>query len=248
MSTHSQAKSIVALNGPSVSRELIFVPLGMFRNVGDALRGLVVPPCTSPGANAPAIARLPGAPRESVLLLDRSPSMDLTDWKPSRIAAAKKSAQAFVERLASEEPEARVTVIAYDCHADLLVPSTSASDVKTIVDAVQALRSGTGTNITDALRLALSILGSSSGPAQVVLLTDGHHNLGPRPSHIVKRLRARATVDCVGIGGKPADVDEALLRRIASPRADGTPRYRWIGHPDQLVQHFRQLAARITRA
>ena len=56
------------------------------------------------------------------------------------------------------------------------------------------------------------------------------------------------TIDCVGIGGEPSDVDEPLLRAIASFHADGvTPRYAFIGDKSNLIEKFEELAGRITR-
>jgi len=62
------------------------------------------------------------------------------------------------------------------------------------------------------------------------------------------RLRDIATVECVGIGGTPEEVDEDLLRYIASSYPDGSKRYRWIGDRKRLVEHFHNLAGGITRA
>lgn len=44
------------------------------------------------------------------------------------------------------------------------------------------------------------------------------------------------------------EVNEEILKSIASCHPDGTPRYRWIGDKEQLVEHFKQLAGRITRS
>ena len=52
---------------------------------------------------------------------------------------------------------------------------------------------------------------------------------------------------CIGIGGAPHDVDEPLMKHIASEYPDGSKRYRWIGDKERLAQHFHCLAGRITR-
>src|SRR5262245_54038782 len=52
-------------------------------------------------------------PRDAVLLIDASPSMTEQDWPPDRLTAAKRAAITFVNRLAAEEPRARVAVVAY---------------------------------------------------------------------------------------------------------------------------------------
>ena len=73
-------------------------------------------------------------------------------------------------------------------------------------------------------------------------------SLGDGARDSIRRNRHRAINRiCVGIGGKPTDVNEKLLKSIASKYPDSSPRYRWIGDKKGLVQHFHQLAGRITR-
>ena len=60
--------------------------------------------------------------------------------------------------------------------------------------------------------------------------------------------KAGVCIDCVGIGGKPTDVDEGLLKAVASRHPDGvTPRYAFIGDKSDLIEKFEALAGRITR-
>ena len=97
------------------------------------------------------------------------------------------------------------------------------------------------------LKGALGLLKNPASPAQVVLLTDGQ-NTGKDPIALAERLKKRAVIECVGIGGSPEDVDECLLKQIASAYPDGTRRYRWIGQKEQLIKHFHKLAGGIRRA
>ena len=84
-------------------------------------------------------------------------------------------------------------------------------------------------------------------PCRIVLLSDGHHNYGRDPRPLAETLKHRAIIECIGIGGQPHDVDEALMRDIASPDGRGGKRYRWIGDRQQLVERFEELAGGITR-
>ena len=77
--------------------------------------------------------------------------------------------------------------------------------------------------------------------------TDGH-NTGKTPEKLADRLKEFAIIECIGIGGSPADVDESLLKRIAAAYPNGKKRYRWIGQKEQLVKHFHNLAGAIRRA
>ena len=81
----------------------------------------------------------------------------------------------------------------------------------------------------------------------MVLLSDGHNNTGPDPRPIAHRLKRSAVIECIGIGGSPSDVDEELMKDIASAYPDGTKRYRWIGDPERLEEAFIELAVGITR-
>ncbi len=81
----------------------------------------------------------------------------------------------------------------------------------------------------------------------VTLFTDGHHDCGDDPRNVAQRLRDIASVECVGVGASPADVNAQFLREVASAYPDGSKRYRWIGDPERLVEQVKHLAGRITR-
>ncbi len=186
--------------------------------------------------------------RNSVLIIDASGSMGTTDWKPSRIKAAQQAAVAFVKRLLSEEHDARVAVVAYGDNATLLSDLTPVTMYSKLEESINSIRDMGTTNITAGLEIAWDLLRHSQRTSQVVLLTDGCHNTGSEPKPISDKLKECAIIECIGIGGSPADVDEKLLRYIASSYPDGSKRYRWIGDRERLIQHFHNLAGRIVRA
>ncbi len=188
------------------------------------------------------------AQRNAVLVIDASPSMLKSDWEPSRLAAAQQAAEAFVKRLARDDPWASVAVVSYHKGAKVNCPLTPVTKPTTVVRAVHAISTSGSTNITAGLKAAHGMLKKRPGNNQVVLLTDGHHNTGPSPQHVAGQLRDLAVLETVGIGGAPRDVDAKLLKAISSSYPDGTKRYRWIGDSEKLVQHFQTLAGRITRS
>jgi uncharacterized protein YegL len=190
---------------------------------------------------------LVGGSRHSILVIDVSPSMRLEDWKPSRLKAAQEAAKAFVKRLASEDPIAKVAIVVYGGKAKLIMGFTDAAKYKKLARSIDSVRTFGSTNITSGLEVALDLAEGSDGLKQVVLITDGEHNSGPSPRGISSRLRQVAVVECIGIGGTPQDVDEELLRYIASAYPDGSKRYRWIGDKQRLVEHFHNLAGRLVR-
>lgn len=186
--------------------------------------------------------------RNSTIIIDVSPSMEAKDWKPSRLDAALESAKTFSTRLRKEEPSARVGIVTYHRKAEIVIGLTKVKDYLCIQKAIDSIRTGNATNIGAGLTAAMSILESQKGANQVVLLSDGHNNCGSNPRPIADRLKKHAVIECVGIGGSPKDVDEKLLKYIASTRPDGSKRYRWIGDKGELVQHFHDLAGRLMRA
>ena len=140
-----------------------------------------------------------------------------------------------------------MAIVVYGRKANLVCNFTDATRYKTLESAIDSVRIIGSTNINSGLKSALDVLDGSHSDRQVVLLTDGCHNTGPDPRPMSDRLRELAVVECIGIGGTPRDVDEELLKYIASPYPDGTKRYRWIGDKERLVQHFHNLAGRIVR-
>jgi len=202
------------------------------------------------------------------IAIDVSYSMDEDDWKPTRLEAAKEATAALIERKAQIAPNDEIAIVTYAGDATVLCPAvTLSTDMARLYRALGAAKLAGYTSLTAGLQAARTALTSGrraklldrlmavepeshQGPVQrIVLLTDGHHNKGRSPKSMATRLKnAGVFIDCVGIGGSPSDVDEALLRTIASRRPDGvTPRYAFIGDKADLIQKFEQLAARISR-
>lgn len=212
---------------------------------------------------------LNGQAERLIIGLDVSASMDETDWRPSRLHAAKEATEALIERKRLIAPQDEVGVVTYCSEASVLTaPREVGQYYGALVKAVQRAETGSATNITAGLEKAKAMLKRTGKrslldrlipPAttttfttrvcRVVLLTDGEHNYGPTPEVVAEALkRDGVCIDCVGIGGDPSAVDETLLKKIASKHKDGvTPRYTFIGDKGALIEKFEQLAGRITR-
>ena len=81
---------------------------------------------------------------------------------------------------------------------------------------------------------------------RIILLTDGEHLGGISPIDIANKLKSiGVTIDCIGIGGSPMEVDEKLLKQIASRNPDGSIRYCFIGDQQKLLKKYRSLAHHI---
>lgn len=184
--------------------------------------------------------------RDSVLTVDASGSMLDNDWPPSRLEAAKEASLMYVTRLAAENPNARVAIVGYGSESVIFCSLTQAREVDALKEAIRRIDYLGGTNIRDGLKRTAEVLRASRNECDVVLLSDGHNTDGC-PKSVAAELKKRAIISCVGIGGSRKDVDEDLLKWIASEYPDGSKRYRWIGDKERLIQHFHQLAGRITR-
>lgn len=79
---------------------------------------------------------------------------------------------------------------------------------------------------------------------RILVLTDGYHNHGRiEPESVAERIKKSGiTIDVIGIGGDPSEVDEARLKLVASQRLDGSPRYWFISDTQKLVKKFEELA------
>jgi hypothetical protein len=81
---------------------------------------------------------------------------------------------------------------------------------------------------------------------RIVMLSDGGHNEGGSPLMVASRLKdAGVVIDCIGIGGSSHDVDEELLKKIASSNPDGSVRYCFIGDKQTLIEKYETLALHI---
>ena len=78
---------------------------------------------------------------------------------------------------------------------------------------------------------------------KIIMLTDGEHNGRDNPIQLAEELKtAGVIIDCIGVGGTPADVDETILKQIASQNPDGTIRYCFIGDQETLIKQYKTLA------
>ena len=111
-----------------------------------------------------------------MLVTDHSGSMAATDVSPTRLAAAEKAANTFIDQLPSK---VQVGTVAFSDSPDAVqAPSTNHSAARAIVDAQSA---NGATDTGDALQLALQLLRGSDPkhpPAAIVLLSDGSANRG----------------------------------------------------------------------
>lgn len=136
------------------------------------------------------------------LVLDISKSMDAIDLQPNRLEVAKAKLREF----AALRPTDRVGVIIFSEKVFTLLPlTTDPSLVDKMIADVQTGLLGSGTNIGDALALAVARAQASKTKNKViVLLTDGVNNVGNMTPIQAARLAKQygIKVYTIGLGSK----------------------------------------------
>ncbi|MDD2912882.1 MAG: VWA domain-containing protein, partial [Candidatus Bipolaricaulis anaerobius] len=169
----------------------------------------------------PAVRDLAPLPKDLVLVIDRSGSMDGEKMVQARDAAA-----FILERLA---PEDRFGVVAFD-HEILGLTSglvsASAANVSAAQREVRQLTARGMTDIHDALLQAMEWLQPADRPQYVLFLTDGLPTQGETDTDAIVRdvtaaNRARARLFAFGVG---YDVNTQLLDLLAEQNR-GTTTY-----------------------
>jgi Ca-activated chloride channel family protein len=179
-------------------------------------------PCTPTSAGASVLAvvsvqapafPLQRRPLHLGIALDRSGSM-----RGAPLAAAKTALNRFLQQLVAAD---RFTLVAFDSNVDLVADALPASEKWAAEAAVASLRSGGMTNLSGGWLAAADAIArarENGRNSRLVLLTDGHANVGlTQPeefARIATGLRAQGIVtSTVGIGAR---YDDAILRQIAA--------------------------------
>jgi Ca-activated chloride channel family protein len=196
--------------------------------------------------------RVPAGKGSVVLVLDHSGSMQATDVRPTRLAAAEHAAHVFLGELPSA---VRVGVVAFSTAPDAVqAPTANRSAVLRIVDSQTAVGA---TATGNALQLALDLLGAGHTRSAIVLLSDGAANAGRDPVEVAGEAGARKIpIYTVALGNADATIpnpsgigppvavppDPALLERIA--RASHARAFTAEGS-DRLVSIYRSLGEQL---
>jgi len=186
-----------------------------------------------------------GQREHTVFVNDVSGSMGETfDGSMTKSAAAIRAAVNMVLQKAKIDPHDEVGVVAFtNCARIVLTMSPIVSQKARILRAIQSLRSGGRTDIDTGLRAARQLFDWDQADVvrRVELLTDG---LGGNPRATAEDLKRHGVViDVVGIGAHPRDVNEGLLKQVASV-VEGELHYRFVRDQQTLLAHYTQLAGK----
>ena len=192
------------------------------------------------------VTRVPTAGGTVVLCIDTSGSMRAMDLQPTRAAAAKAAAAAFVLAVPAGT---RVGIVTFSSGASVILPPTADGDA--VRDALERLPPPDGgTAIGDALALAAQQM-PSKGRRIIVLLTDGVNNRGSDPLAVSQNVGTSGVrIETVGVGSsgsgdiipgtnEAADLDANALQQIAQ---NGNGRYVEANEAGKLRDAFRGIA------
>jgi Ca-activated chloride channel family protein len=198
-----------------------YLPLGLLLL---ALSGLLV------GAARPhAVVKVPRKEATIVLALDVSRSMNAQDVKPTRLAAARAAAVAFLDKVPDTYS---VAVVAFGSRAVVAVPPTT--DRALVRAGLANLNSGEGTAIGDAVLISAQLgrrhrdADGAVPPTTVLVISDGAPQGGRTPPlTAAKRARAlHVPVSTVLVGTASGVVTAKLVggytEQIRVPPSPGT--------------------------
>ncbi len=190
-----------------------------------------------------------------VLALDVSGSMELQDFKPTRLAAAKEVAINFIDG----RVEDRIGLVVFAGDAYSLAPLTTDYELlrQSINDIAPRMIPNDGTAIGSALAIAVNRLRDSNAQSKVIILiSDGENTAGSLDPEMAARLAFGFQIKLYTIGiGKDGQVpfdangdgklvyvetklDETSLRQIATI---GQGRFYRASNEDALQSVFRSI-------
>ncbi|MEO0805811.1 MAG: VWA domain-containing protein [Cyanobacteria bacterium J06643_4] len=175
-------------------------------------------------------------PLNLCFVLDRSGSMMGTPLK-----TVKQAAHRIVDRLT---PRDRISIIAFDHKAEVLVPTQQATDIDGIKRRIDGLRAGGGTAIDVAIKAGIEQLaaGKEDHVSQLLVLTDGENEHGDN-SRALKladvAIGYNLTVNTLGFGDH---WNQDVLEQIADA---GGGSLSYIEHAEEAIATFGRLFTRM---
>ena len=174
-------------------------------------------------------------PLNLCLVLDRSGSMS---GQP--LEMVKEAAISIIEKL---KPSDRLSIVAFDHRAKVIVPNQEVTDIKAIEQKIRLMIADGGTAIDEGLRLGLKEVAAHNlhSVSRIFLLTDGENEHGDNKRCLkLAELSAEynITIDTLGFG---QHWNQDVLEQI-SDSAQGTLTY--IEQPERAVVEFERLLSR----
>lgn len=181
----------------------------------------------------------------TVCVMDVSGSMaGRYDAQYDKLTAAKRSFSSMLAQKASIDPDDEVGIVQFSDDARAMSPILPLRTCKqALLRTLQSLTIDGGTDINEGLKGARDLFDwrYTDVVRRIVLLTDGH---GGNPIHTAEELKSNGVIiDVIGVGEDPGEVDEKLLKKVASV-IQGETRYRFIKDGQTLVSHMTVLGGK----
>jgi len=161
-----------------------------------------------------------------------------------KLEAAKRALLALVLEKERIDAQDKIGLAIFNGKAEVLLSLCPVGTHKRqIIQAVQSIEVGGGTDINKGLKVAREEFDWSRTDVvrRIVLLTDGH---GGSPLQTAEELKGMGVViEVIGCGPSPKAVDEKLLLKVASV-IEGETRYWFIKDQQTLVETLPGLAAK----
>jgi len=165
-----------------------------------------------------------------LLIIDKSGSMEATDFGLSRIELAMEAA---IKAVNSLRPKDEIGVIAFDGSPQWVVNLSPTDNKQDIIDSIGTIRAGGGTSILPALREGyLALKESDTKLKHIILLTDGQAERSGYDYLIEDMKNEGITISTVAVGG---DSDVSLLEYIAQA---GKGRYYFVDEYSSVPEIF----------
>ncbi|MDN5852780.1 MAG: von Willebrand factor type A domain-containing protein [Actinomycetia bacterium] len=165
--------------------------------------------------NARELADENRAPAALTFVVDTSGSMDIRE----RLGLVKSSLALLTKSL---RPDDKIAIVTYDNEARSVLEPTPVSDTDTILDAIDGLEPGGGTNLAAGVELGYEYASESTGEAginAVVLASDGVANIGlTDPDGLADKVNAAASKDdihLVTVGYGMGNYNDDLMEQLA---------------------------------
>ncbi|XDE60498.1 VWA domain-containing protein [Arthrospira platensis BEA 1257B] len=175
-------------------------------------------------------------PMNLCLILDHSGSMN---GQP--LETVKQAAKELIDRLNVGD---RISVVAFDHRAKVLVPNQDLTDPDGIKKKIDGLRCSGGTAIDEGIKLGIEELGKGKQDriSQGFLLTDGENEHGDNKRCLkLAKLSTeyKLTINSLGFGD---DWNQDILEKIADA---GGGALGYIEYPEQAIAEFGRLFTRM---
>jgi hypothetical protein len=189
-----------------------------------------------------------GLPWDTVLVIDVSTSMSWRDCDPSRLAAAKKAGETFINKRATLSPHDRIAIVSFNIQGQVVLPLTRLTAMQKVVMSLEKLTPGGGTDLMAGVETAWNLYQPElfndtcqSSLRRILLLTDGQ---GGNPIRLAKSVKSHGIlIEAIGFAGRRSEVNECLLKKVATTDPGGFTHYWFFRDTQSLVRHYENLAS-----